>query len=98
MPIAEAASEQTSPSVTPIHCTGCGQNPATTCSASRTSRVGEYLEPDAAAACDTSTSSTDTPLERTSAFVNFWRPIAPSIGSIAPRRYALNAQPKSEIV
>ncbi len=30
-----------------------------------------------------------------SAFVNFCRPIAPSIGSTEPRRYALKAQPKS---
>ena len=29
--------------------------------------------------------------------MNFCRPIAPSIGSTASRRYALNAQPKSEM-
>ena len=34
--------------------------------------------------------------ESTSAFVNFCLPIVPSIGSNASRRYALNAQPKSE--
>ena len=38
---AAAASVHTRPSVTPIHCTGCGQNPATTCSASRIRRSGE---------------------------------------------------------
>ena len=32
--------------MTPIHCTGWGQKPATTWSASRTSRNGEYREPD----------------------------------------------------
>ena len=51
-----------------------------------------------AAVCATSTSTTLAPPERTSAFVNFCLPIAPSIGSTASRRYALNAQPKSEIV
>ena len=40
---------------------------------------------------------TDAPPETTSAFVNFCLPIAPSIGSTAERRYALKAQPKSEI-
>jgi glycosyltransferase involved in cell wall biosynthesis len=40
-PRASAAVVQTAPRPTPIHCTGCGQNPATTCSASRTSRNGE---------------------------------------------------------
>ena len=39
-----------------------------------------------AGACETSTSSTETPVESTSAFVNFCRPIAPNIGSIASRR------------
>ena len=32
-----------------------------------------------------------------SAFVNFCLPIEPSIGSTTSRRYALNAQPKSEM-
>src|SRR5215212_883525 len=37
------------------------------------------------------------PPESTSAFVNFCLPIEPSIGSTAVRRYALKAQPKSEM-
>jgi len=74
---------------------GCGQKPARTCSASRVSRRGEYREAPSRGACPTSTSTTEAPPERTSAFVNFCRPIAPSIGSTASRRYALNAQPKS---
>ena len=86
-PIAAAASVQTRPSVTPIHCTGCGQKPATTCSASRIEadrRVARAAT--ARRACETSTSSTEAPRESTSAFVNFCRPIEPSIGSIAERR------------
>src|SRR5262245_20486342 len=40
-PSAKAASEQTTPSVTPIHWIGCGQKPASTWSPVRVSRSGE---------------------------------------------------------
>ena len=51
-----------------------------------------------AAACVTSTSTTLAPPESTSAFVNFCLPIAPQHRRRSTsRRYALKAQPKSEI-
>src|SRR3954468_9319043 len=81
----------------PIHWIGCGQKPASTWSARHVSRSGEYLDAPCRGACATSTSTTDAPPESTSAFVNFCLPIEPSIGSTASRRYALKAQPKSEI-
>ena len=48
--------------------------------------VGEYRERPLRAACPTSTSTTLAPPASTRALVNFCRPIAPSIGSIAVRR------------
>ena len=63
----------------------------------RVRRSGEYRDVSRRGACATSTSITLAPPERISAFVNFCLPIEPSIGSTASRRYALNAQPKSEM-
>ena len=49
------------------------------------------------AACPTSTSTTEAPPARISAFVNFCLPIEPSMGVTTLRSYALKAQPKSEM-
>jgi len=66
--------------------TGLATSVAPCAMASLIRRSGEYREPERDGAWETSTSSTLTPLESTSAFVNFCRPIAPSIGSTASRR------------
>ena len=84
-------------SAAPTHCTICGQKPVSTDSASLIRLVRCSGSSSARASCWSSTSTTVAPVVQTSALVNFWRPMRCSTGSIASRRYALKAQPKSEI-